>query len=898
MKNREKGIISIFLALILIPTYTLSLASLDISRIYAGKNYIKLANESAITSVLLNYDKKLYEKYNLLAVSNLENAKNISKKVVEENLFSPDDNENFHKFTKIETDLNTEIADSLVNTKELERQIIDYMRYKGPLELMDGFISMLETMKNAKTYNNILSKKMSYNEELEKFNGKLSELSNDLAAYKGEADKIVSTYDEFVKEYQDLKKELKAAVKVEDKINEKEEKSSEDLELIKENNKKTKKLKNEFIKKYEAFSSTLSKQIFLNKTIKEETLLINSNNSKLDSKLKEWKKSIEDTPSSEIKNQFRTEYTFSNKSFSKDNVDALVNQLDKNLEILEKMNRLLFLRDGQMKGLRKSNKDFLENSLNAGDFKVNKLSNLERFALYKRLATIKSKVKVDGKKKSEAKKLRNLMDDFNDKSELEKSNKDSIFNYISKDDYNSIINNEYAKDSTDYKKLSITNLSDNLSLLNLDFNLSSPNFINNFLIAQYISDKFSDKTIDFGDKILTQKEFIVFGNADFQKNMNNARNLIFAIRLALNAMYGFTSPEVRKEALALATAIAGWTGLGVPLVEGLIVSAMSFGESLLDTSKLTKGQSLGLFKNKSSWTFSITGIKRLAKENAFDFVKQGIGNVMDSVEQIAIEAKDHTFETLNTFVGETASGVEQGLVGSIIIPIQNTVVDLINDPTKDKENELNAVFANLNSSLSDSSNPEINRLTKETITYLESNFKNRLLTLTKSEEIDNDSIINVIEEMNNNVNGKVKDFTEGISNSLKSKITNIISLKSNDYQTEIQKAINSYFDNISTKKSDKLSMSKQSGLSFSYSDYIKLFTFIKLNGSEKYDILNRLALVIDIEMKNINGNFSIVDTYTNFKINTKASIPMIIDIFEGKNKKKVIENEMQLSYKK
>lgn len=899
MKNKEKGIISIFLALILIPTYTFSIASLDISRLYAGQNYIKLANEAALTSILLNYDKKLYEKYKLLAVSDLQSAKSISKKVAQENLISQQGDDNFHKFTNIESQLDVDVKDSLLDIKELERQIVDYMKYKGPLELMDGFMNMLDTVKSAKTYNNILSKKIKYNEELEKFDENIAGISKQLSTYSSNINQINSTYEEFLKDYLKLKKRLKNLKIIEDKINKKENKTQNDLQVLKGNDKTIKQIKNEFIKKYEKFSSIISKQISLNKNIKEKILLLNSRNKKLDSSLNQWKKAIENAPSKEIKSQFKSEYTFSNKAFSKVNVDALISQLEKNSSILSKINDLLFSKNGQFKNLNNTYNIFLEKSLNKEDLKVNKLSNLERYAVYKRIVAKGNKVKIDPKKKVEAKSIKKLMDTFNDKSALDINVKDSIFNYVSKEKYNSIINNEHFNESLDYKKQSITNINKNFSLLNLNLDKTSKSYINNFLLAQYISDKFSDKTINLGDRLLSQKEYIVFGNSNLDKNLTTARNLIFAIRLALNSMYGFTSPEVRKEALMLATAIAGWTGLGVPLLESILVSAMSFGETIVDSNKLTKGENLGLFKNKTTWTFSIAGIKRLAKESALNFAKDGLDNIMDSIEQIALEAKDKSFETLGNFINKTSSGVEQSIVGGILIPIQNKIVDLINDPSKDISKELDRVFKDLKLDVNHQTNPGLYKLKTGLLSLLEKKYKNKILSLiNKKEEIDNESIIELIEQMSSNISEQVQNFTKSISNDLESKISNIISSKTKNYHIEIQNAIDSYLNRFSATKNDKTKQFSRSGLSFTYSDYIKLFTFIKLNSNEKADILNRLSLVVDIEMNNINKNFNITNTYTNFKINTKAEIPMIVTLFGGKNKKRVIENEMQISYQK
>lgn len=898
MRNKEKGIISIFLALILIPTYLVSISSLDISRLYASKNYIKLANESALTSILLNYDKKLFDKYKLLASGDINTVRDISDSVVKNTLIKEDGGDNFHVFNGINTELNSKKDSSLSNSEELERQIIDYMHYKGPLELFNGFINMLDTVKNAKKYNNILSKKITYDEKLSEFDYKLKDLSKDLKTYHDRSESINERYSNFLKDYKNLKKEISKYEKIKNKINSKKNKTDDDKEDIKKNTRKEKATKKEFLDKYEDFIDEISKQIELNKKLGDDISEVNRKNTEIDRSLRDWKNSIEKTPSEDLKRQFKSEYTFSNKSLSKENVNAVINQIARDLRSLEKIKDNLFSDQGQISNIKESYSKFLNSTKTLEQLKVSKISNLERFSLYKKIVSAEKKVKVDKEKTKKAKSLRKTIEKFNDTNATETIDKDDIFDYISKENYNSIINFQKEDDQIkDVKNLDIKDLNSLFSTVELDFEQNSSSFLDNFLIAQYITDKFSDRTIDLAGKIISQKEYILFGKENLEGNMKKVRNIIFAIRLALNSMYGFTSPDVRKEALVMATAIAGWTGIGVPLVESLIITAMSFGETILDTKKLVNGKNLSIFKNKSNWTFSLEGIKNEAIDKSLENLQDGITNIMDSVEQIAMEANDKSFETLNQFINQTTDGVVQSLTGSLIIPIQNTIVDLINDPLKDKEIQVEEAFATIRTNLTNSNNSKINMFADKLASYLENAYKIKILDLLNARgDIDNDSILQLIEDMNNSLNSKVEEFSEDLSMGLRNEISDAISSKSEEYQIEIKKAIDNYLDDFGLKKDDKLAQYSQSGLSFKYSDYIKLFLFIKLNSSQRYDILKRMALIIDIEMKNISESFNILERYTSFKINTSAKIPMTIEVFATEDKKRMIENEMEISF--
>ncbi len=877
IKDREKGLISIFLALILVPTYLLTVTGIDISRIYAGKNYLRLANESALSSILLNYDKNLHDKYKLLAVTDMQEANNISRRVMEAELLVNQDgeNDNFHTFSKPKIDLKAMKGYSLINPEELERQIIDNMKYKGPIDLLNGFIETLDSLDNAKVYNSVLEKKLVYNKDLERVNENIKPLAKLISQYQDKIEEVNKDYKSFIKDYLQLKKQLEDKSKDHDKISK------------------------DFIAKYSKLLPIFNEALSISEKIENKLQAMENELSGLQNSLKEWKNSINKVSSSDLKKQLNSEYTFTNKTFSKENISKMTKNLQKDKKTLEDLKKLLFAEGGQISNLKESPSKFLGKVLSSADLSSYKLVNIKEAKLSKALLGPENKVKVDKNKKEEAKALRKTLTDFNKEMDLEAPKKDSIYNYISEEEYKSIIDFLAESKTSDLASITTENVNENLKKYNFSFDFSSKEVFNNFLIAQYIADKFSDKTIDIGDKITSQKEYIAFGSENLDANIKKARNLVFVIRLAINSMYGFTSPDVRKDALMLATAIVGWTGIGVPLMEALIVSSMALGESILDTGRLSDGENLGIFKNKATWTFSVRGLKRLAQEKSIEFAKAGIENIMDSLEQVVIEAENKSFESLDKFISQTSSSIIQSLTGSVIIPIQNVLVDLLNGANKDYTKEINDLFSDLRSSLLNTGDERIDRLIGEIISYLEENYKGRIIEILKKDDpINNDLIIDLIEEMNKKIEEKVKDFNKKIEDELRNRIASIVDEKTDQYRSKIREAIDSYLEKYTPKSDNKLGQFAKSGLSISYSDYLKLFTFMELNGPNKHQILKRMALIIDIEMKEKTQGFSIKTANTGFRINSSVDIPIVIEIFASKDKKRGIEDELEISFEK
>jgi hypothetical protein len=87
-------------------------------------------------------------------------------------------------------------------------------------------------------------------------------------------------------------------------------------------------------------------------------------------------------------------------------------------------------------------------------------------------------------------------------------------------------------------------------------------------------------------------------------------------------MHIYSSPDKRLRALEVATAAAGFTGFGIPIVHNLIMCAWGAAESINDLNELYAGKSLPFIKSTDSWSTDLlsTGFKNRASMQGEDSI--------------------------------------------------------------------------------------------------------------------------------------------------------------------------------------------------------------------------------------------------------------------------------------
>lgn len=176
-KRRCRGAISIFLIIIFIANFTMIGVLVDAGRYRMAKASAEMALDSATGSVLSYYNKMVYDLYGLFATDSLSNEKitellndYVSKTLavtgVEQstataltqviqsamNTAAGEDLPEFDGYDyQVEVELAEEDSVTLANTEMVEDQIIEHMKYRAPMAMVDetgSFLSKLEGLAN------------------------------------------------------------------------------------------------------------------------------------------------------------------------------------------------------------------------------------------------------------------------------------------------------------------------------------------------------------------------------------------------------------------------------------------------------------------------------------------------------------------------------------------------------------------------------------------------------------------------------------------------------------------------------------------------------------------------------------------------------------------------------
>lgn len=108
-------------------------------------------------------------------------------------------------------------------------------------------------------------------------------------------------------------------------------------------------------------------------------------------------------------------------------------------------------------------------------------------------------------------------------------------------------------------------------------------------------------------------EYLLSGKETDVENLKSVVNQILAIREAANFAYILSDATKMQEVTALATAIAGATlnPIGIALVEGGLIAAWAYCESILDLRALLVGDKIPYIKSPRTWTSGLTYIVNL-----------------------------------------------------------------------------------------------------------------------------------------------------------------------------------------------------------------------------------------------------------------------------------------------
>lgn len=238
-KKRIQGSISILLAIILVPTMLLSGLMVDLSRFSMAKAMVSSAGDLTMNAALADYDAILKEVYGLFAISQDDDElyKNLNEyfktTLVSGGVVSEEDSQeyldamlgNLQQYLYVDKNSEVNMKDisnlfdmqisadaavkgaegsTLANPDILKKQIVEYMKYRAPINIGLSFFSSLNSISKSGQQANVVQSKISAEEKTTQVQSAAQKLYNDLVEY----DKRLYTTKKIIVGSEDIDKPL------------------------------------------------------------------------------------------------------------------------------------------------------------------------------------------------------------------------------------------------------------------------------------------------------------------------------------------------------------------------------------------------------------------------------------------------------------------------------------------------------------------------------------------------------------------------------------------------------------------------------------------------------------------------------------------------------------------
>ena len=375
-------------------------------------------------------------------------------------------------------------------------------------------------------------------------------------------------------------------------------------------------------------------------------------------------------------------------------------------------------------------------------------------------------------------------------------------------------------------------------------------------------------------------EYVIYGGSN-ASNLSKAYGSIYGIRLGFNLIYAFMDSSIRDTAFAIATPISAAT-LGVipvPLIQAVIIIGIACCESAIDLSDIRNGESVPLFKSQESWHCSVKGLVNEVKGFAGEKLSEAANYAVDMGVGKLSEILDMTDEELNKYLDsgtDELTGYVEDSYDTLIARHANTAIQKLTTLANNalEEYALNPAV-NMTEYVSDGldtwlaseangidTSSDIGYIVKEeAVKIIKAQFIDQIISAIKSagsnisNEISNmgASLTEKIDEIRNQIickinygSDKVKEYKSNMISKMKESMKN----GAQSVKDTLNEQINGIFGS-SSESSDNTGVA--SLLSFSYSDYLRLFLMIGLYTNEE-GVLLRTGDVIQANMVKKTGD--------------------------------------------
>lgn len=475
-----------------------------------------------------------------------------------------------------------------------------------------------------------------------------------------------------------------------------------------------------------------------------------------------------------------------------------------------------------------------------------------------------------------------------------------------------------GKDSAiaDQNKNNLTQISDLLKSLSEIAQTAGEKARDNLYVEEYLTEMFSCYTdtvratattpvMSLNNKDMSKNkffgsevEYILWGQDTVQTNLNYSKAMIFGIRFALNSIYAFTNTDTRTPALLAATAIAGWTGFGVPIVQTVILLSWSMAESYFDVDFLCEGKAVALYKTKDTWFLGYGGLKDILIEKSVAVAHIALDNVFDDIEKAAIDASGkivgNAEDSIINYTENTLDGVYESIQGAIAIPIEQLAVQITGSSEALSKNDITEKVKKTLSGLKNSGDGLVNECVNLAVdSLLRSEVGDIATKLTEMYEKskNKDATIEEINKLLYGIGGE-----SGFIGDLNFKIRNIADTKVKEYGDKFKNEVNGMITSGSAKAKESIKDSisgfasgisgndsssngntaAASGFTMTYKEYLKAFIMIHMitSSDNKDAMLKRTAQLIQANITALpeESDFSIATSYTMVKASATISV--------------------------
>lgn len=404
-------------------------------------------------------------------------------------------------------------------------------------------------------------------------------------------------------------------------------------------------------------------------------------------------------------------------------------------------------------------------------------------------------------------------------------------------------------------------------------------------------------------------EYILWGNSDLDANITANYAMIYLIRFALNCIYAFTAADIQSFALEIATAIAGWTVVGVPIVQAVITIGLALAESGIDIFKLSQGESVPIYKNASSFVCSPSGFVSTVVKDAASYAAQKVTNyVCDRIDDVVDDLKGTVSDNMeklkdyaNTLATNQTEQIKTQVTEMFVTPLINKLTPVLNEAQKGVSNVQqlvnNAVDDAINTvkqNIDAHADGPIKTIELEAFKWINSSdIKNGFISKLNSyfekvkEKVSAQNIekiiTNYMDMLKTKIDDKVKEYTNKIKDQLIEKFNNMLDKPVSEVKSVVNEKINGFADQmahgisekLSSKVSDMTESTTSGGFALNYKEYCKIFVFIKIVANQD-SMLQHCAALIEANIRSTDGHekFSIKDAFSvlyidaDIKINT------------------------------